>query len=841
VHNGRAAGIGVRPGGAGWAALGGFLSTLGPLILTYAVLAAWAWLTWMVFQNAPPGKMAGSVTVKASDGPKTLGYLELGQRSGAKSAAAEHLLVVNRNGQWFFGNKSQNKRVLLTTTRFEARFAERWTMQEGDRISLPGVDVDVVKLTADSMTLREAKSGREMSWEGKVVTKNEPFIEVCNGGLRRAINSAKWSARNMVPQDRPELRLFSIGGGVNCSDRWKMETLAPEAVFITWQAGKFLIAPGAMRLETLLKHKNEKGQSFSDIVVPLTSDIGTIESMVVGITRYRVDAKPDQVTFVPIANRVFFFADELDPPNKTNLNWLGDGNRWLDWLRTRLFSITLGLGVAGFAALITFYGWFQRERGVGSLFLALAAVVPSVLGLWITGLLQQSAGSPDRILIVTVAIASWFWASFILAWAGRLRGYSGWLWALATILAAFGMTTLVQLGAGSDNTRWLRFFSNHATVLALFGWAMSMLAAIPDKYWRRLWSILFTREAAFTLLAFVLMGAMVAQFFLGSEEGLFGFQPVELVKMTFVTLLGFVGLHIFETRAREVRAYRRSPLTFLMPYLRIAAIFALIVFAMVAGVRDFSPLIIMIAVMGCWLWKVGSWRMERSGLRWLWWSIRPLMILALVGVIYAGYKVYQDPSILPSAVPKKERILVWTQPSFHPHTGSQVLASMDLIGEAGLKGARQKWLDSFGRNGGVMALPEVQNDFVTAFLINRFGGAAGLVLLGTELSLVTLLFLLSGAVERNFGRGDFREQQLGVVLGYVLFGAACMFAGHWLISWGNVLGLLPVMGQPMTWVTAGTSHIIFFAMFTLTIALVSGWVLRGYLDEVKASAMPLKK
>jgi cell division protein FtsW len=841
LHNGRAATAGVRAGGAGWAAVGGFLSTLGPAIITYVALIAWGWLTWMIFQNAPPGKMAGPVTVKASEGPKVLGYLELGQRSGAKSAAAEHLLVLNRGGQWFFGNKSQNKRVLLTTTRFEARFAERWTITEGDRISLPGIDVDVVKLTADSLTLREAKSGREMTWEGKVVTKGEPITDVCASGLRRAINSAKWSVRNMVPEDRPELKLFSLGGGVNCSDRWKMETLQPEAVFISWQAGKFLVAPGAMRLETLLKRKNEKGQGFNDIIVPLNGDLGHIESMVVGITRYRVDAKPDQLTLVPLANRVFFFADELDPPNKTNLNWLGDGNRWLDWLRARLFSITVGLAVAGFAAFLTFYAWFQRERGVGSLFLALAAVVPPVLGLWVTGLLQQSAGQPDRILIVTLAIAAWFWASFILAWAGRLRGYSGWLWAVTTILAALGMTTLLQLGAGSDNTRWLRFFTNHATVLALFGWTMAVLASIPDKHWRRLWSFIFTREHVFTLLALILMGTMVVQFFLGSEEGLFGFQPVELVKMTLVALLGFVGLHIFETRSREVRAYRRSPLTFLMPYFRVAAIFALIVFAMVAGVRDFSPLIIMLTIVACWIWKVGAWRMEHSGLRWLWWSMRPLILVALIGVAYAGYKVYQNPSLLPSSVPKKERILVWTQPSFHPHTGSQVLASMDLVGEAGWKGARQKWLDSFGRNGGVMALPEVQNDFVTAFLINRFGGVAGLVLLGAELTLVTLLFLLGSAVERHFGRGDFREQQLGVVLGYVLYGAGCMYSAHWLISWGNVLGLLPVMGQPMTWVTAGTSHLVFFAMFALTIALVSGWVLRGYLDEVKASAMPLKK
>lgn len=822
-------------------AVGALFFAVAPALLTYAAIVGWGWLTWQVMRNAPPGKMGGPVTVKAGETPKTLGFVELGQRGTAKGAAPEHLHVVNRGGQWFFSNKAQNKRILLTTARFESRFLERWTLAEGDRISLPGVDVDVTRLTADSLTLREAKTNREMVWEGKAVPKGEPVTEVCHGGLKRAIESAKWSARNLVPEGRGELRIFSIGGGVNCSDRWKMPTLSPEAVKITWQAGKFLVSPGSMRLETLLVRKGEKGQGFADLVVAHDGDLGRIESLVLGITRYRVQAAPDQLTLTPIVNRVFFFADEIDPPNKTNMNWIGDGNRWLDWLKARWFALAIGLGVMGAAALLTFWVWFQRERGIGSLLLALASVVPAVGGLWITGLLQQGAGLPDRALIVTLAVGAWFWASFILVWAGRLRGYAGWLWALATILAGIGMTTLFQLGAGADNTRWLRFFANHAMILCLFAWGIVLLAPIPEKYWRRFWQFAFTREGLFTGLALVLMATMVVQFFFGAEEGLFGFQPVELVKLTLVGLLGFVGLHISETRQREVRAYRRSPLAFMMPYFRVAAIFALIVFAMVAGVRDFSPLIIMITVTGCWLWKVGSWRMDHSRTRYLWWSIRPLMVLAIAAVVYGGYKVYQDPTHLPSVVPKKERILVWTQPSFHPHTGAQVLGSMDLVGEAGLWGARQKPLDSFGRNGAVMALPEVQNDFITAFLVNRFGGAAGLLLLGTELAFITVLFLLVGAVERNFGRGDFREQQMGVVLGYVLYGIACMYTAHWVISWGNTLGLLPVMGQPMTWVTSGTSHLLFFAMFGLAIALISGWVLRGYLDEVKRSAMPLKK
>ncbi len=816
----------------------GIFKTFLPTIVTYAMLIGWGWLTWQVLVHAPPGKLAGLIVVKANETPKVLGYLELGQRSSAKSAAAQHLLVMRRDGQWQFGNRAPNKRVMLTTTRFEARFVERWELGEGDRVSFPGAEIVVTRLTRDEIALRDEKSGREMAWTGTVAPKAEPVTEVCNGRLRRAINSAKWISRNWVGEERPEIRIFSIGGGVNCGDRWKLSNLAPEAVFIAWQAGKFMVAPGAQRDEALLIRKGQsRGQGFSDILAPLEGAYGKVESMIVGITRYRVDATNEQLTLTPLVNRVFYFADELDPPNRQLMNWIGAGVNAQDWFKSRWFAFSIGLAVAGALALVVLWFWFQRERSFFTLVLGIFAVIPSFLGLWITAMLQQSAGNPDLSLIVYVAIAAWFWASFMLVWSGKLRGYSGWLWMCVVALAAIGMTVLLQLGVGSDNTRWLRFFRNHATVLALFGWFMALISVVPDRSWRKLWYALFTHERWFTALALLLMGTMVGQFFLGSEEGLFGFQPVELVKMTFVVLLAFVGLHIAESRQREVRAYRSSPFAFLLPYIRVLAIFAMIVFAMVAGVRDFSPLIIMMAISVFWLWKIGTWRRESSAARYLWWGIRPLLLIGIAGSAYAAYSVYQNPSLLPESFPKKERVLVWAEPKFHPHTGAQVLGSMDLVGEAGWTGAKA-W---FGRNGGVMALPEVQNDFVAAFLINRFGGIAGLLLLGVELASITLLFMLGGAVERHMARGDFREQQLGVVLGYVIYGGACMYATHWLISWGNTLGLLPVMGQPMTWVTAGTSHLMFFAMFTLVIALISGWVHRDYLEEVQTNAMPMKK
>ena len=244
-------------------------------------------------RNAPPGKMAGPVTVKASEVPKMLGYLELGQRSGAKSAAAEHLRDRAATINGCSATSRRTSACCSPPRAIEARFAERWTIAEGDRISLPGVDLDVVKLSADSITLREAKSGREMTWEGKVVPKDEPLTEVCHGGLRRAINSAKWSARNMMPSRRARaetvrrrrrrqlLRPLEDGGagargGVHHLAGGQVPGLAGR------HAHRDAVDPQGREGPELRRHHRA-----------LDGELGRVESMVVGITRYRVEAKPD--------------------------------------------------------------------------------------------------------------------------------------------------------------------------------------------------------------------------------------------------------------------------------------------------------------------------------------------------------------------------------------------------------------------------------------------------------------------------------------------------------------------------------------------------------------------
>jgi cell division protein FtsW (lipid II flippase) len=70
------------------------------------------------------------------------------------------------------------------------------------------------------------------------------------------------------------------------------------------------------------------------------------------------------------------------------------------------------------------------------------------------------------------------------------------------------------------------------------------------------------------------------------------------------------------------------------------------------------------------------------------------------------------------------------------------------------------------------------------------------------------------------GRSYYQYKGAGLVLSFTLFGLAWMHIAQFAISWGNALGLIPVMGQPMTWISAATSHMMFFGLPTLVLALI---------------------
>jgi cell division protein FtsW len=68
---------------------------------------------------------------------------------------------------------------------------------------------------------------------------------------------------------------------------------------------------------------------------------------------------------------------------------------------------------------------------------------------------------------------------------------------------------------------------------------------------------------------------------------------------------------------------------------------------------------------------------------------------------------------------------------------------------------------------------------------------------------------------------DFRHAWLGRFRCFALCGGAAFLLGHLLLSWGTNLAIFPVMGQPMSFLSAGGSHLLFFICPLLALGAAS--------------------
>ena len=805
--------------------IGEYFGTFLPPVLAYLLLALWAALIWQVARAAPDGAFPPAVTVRAADAPVTLGWSELGQHRGPRSAANRHLRLTRGGDGWRIGNRAYNRRIDAQTALYDSVFVQRWRLARGDKISFDGPTLLVTDIGPDHITIRHVEKNREVTWRASTLSpKGEPVTKVCKGWVQRRAYHARWSLYDTIGGDS-ELALFTIGGGVNCTDRWKLEAMPPGAVGVGWQRGGFWLLPGGRRHDTLISRQGGKAFAFAEMALPLNGRDGRVENIILGRTKYRLRESGADLTLRPSLNIDYWTDEDKPPSNFTRVNWIGDGRGVLEWALAVGWRLPAGLVLVLVAAGVLWWFWQrQRERELSSYVYTLAALGPALYGVWVTNLLRTGAGGPDDLLLIAMVWIAWFWATVMLVWSRRLFGLSGLLWVAALFLALAGTTTLLQLAAGADNSWWLGFVRKHAVLLAAYGWGICVLCAIPITVFERIWMWLFTREAVIAGAAIVMVGLMILQLIGGGEEGIGGIQPVELMKSVLVVLLGFAGLHITETRRRGTRAYRHSPLLFILPYLRFVGLLLIVVLIIVVGVRDFSPIVILGVLMMAWFWRLGKIEKTERGSAFFWRWFRPLVLLFVIGFGAAGYWVYKHPDELPTSFPQRDRILVWAEPAKHQHSGSQVLGGLENISTGGWRGAGANW---FGKNGSVLTVPAVQDDFITAFYLHKFGGIAGLVLMGFQLLYLIILYRLSRQVAERTGEGDFDEQNAGTVMSYTVYGLAAMQATHWTIAWGNSLGLLPVMGQPMTWISAGNSHLMGFALLTVSIGLITAWFSRA--------------
>jgi hypothetical protein len=125
----------------------------------------------------------------------------------------------------------------------------------------------------------------------------------------------------------------------------------------------------------------------------------------------------------------------------------------------------------------------------------------------------------------------------------------------------------------------------------------------------------------------------------------------------------------------------------------------------------------------------------------------------------------------------------------------------------------------------LLRVPAIQDDFAATFFTATFGLDGVFVLMSAQLVMIGAMVAIAAggglALARSAGR---REMAIfGVVaLACLSVILACQFVA----AWGNMLGLLPVVGQPMTFVSMAGSHHFGFAapavMLTVVVAMLTG-------------------
>jgi cell division protein FtsW (lipid II flippase) len=112
---------------------------------------------------------------------------------------------------------------------------------------------------------------------------------------------------------------------------------------------------------------------------------------------------------------------------------------------------------------------------------------------------------------------------------------------------------------------------------------------------------------------------------------------------------------------------------------------------------------------------------------------------------------------------------------------------------------------------GPETIPAAENDFAAAYLIARHGIASAALLFGFQFAFF-ILAVVNYAWLVGVEGGDTSDRIVRYLLSILLFGTATLFVIQWILAWSNSLGLLPVMGQPMTWLSSGTSHHLLMAL-----------------------------
>jgi cell division protein FtsW (lipid II flippase) len=415
--------------------------------------------------------------------------------------------------------------------------------------------------------------------------------------------------------------------------------------------------------------------------------------------------------------------------------------------------------------------------------------------------------------------------------AGLLHARAAGVFHGAAILFAIGLVCLYRLSEPDDPRRAMLVLRQArlgvvglacASAMAIVAaWRSSRVPAPAGALFR--WLDGGASRSRATWLYVAALAVLAAQLPFGETgiaiPGLGSIQPIEIARTLLVVYLAYWTARVVEDKRDRLRG--TEGLAQRWRYM-VHAVPVLGVLALCYGLHDISPIAVFAAFLAVLygvslvrpsvaLWPPRAWR-DHMGLE-----------LLAVGAVLAGvtWVVLADPSGTVAG-----RVLTWWDPWENSGEAYQAVTALWATASGGMFG-----LGWTGGNG--VLPPAVQDDFIVALLAAR-AGVVGVTLLAATFGVMLLSGVSALDADRAVASDPADRERAGILASSVLW----MFAIQAAVVLGSATGGLPVMGQPLPFVSAAGSHLLFFCLPGVGLVLTSARVQVPARSRRRAASTP---
>ena len=351
---------------------------------------------------------------------------------------------------------------------------------------------------------------------------------------------------------------------------------------------------------------------------------------------------------------------------------------------------------------------------------------------------------------------SWWQQGRVKKLRARARELNGFI---VCVILALSMLGIVMLYSASGGHVW-PWAGAQAIRFVIGLTAMMVIALTPMRNLMRfaypVYGLLLIMLVVVELMGVVGMGAQR-----WVSVGIFTLQPSELMKLGLILAIAryFQGVQLEGTRHLYV---------LIAPVLMMIAPAVLILLQPNLGTATIT---LFIGFVMCFM----------SGIRWYYFGGA---IAALLAALPIGWHFLFDY--------QKRRVLTFLDPTADPlGAGYNILQSMIAIGSGGMFG---KGLTK-GSQGQLDFLPEKQTDFIFTMLAEELGFMGAFVLVSMYALLLIFALMVTMKSRHAFGR-------------LIAAGVASLLFAHIFINMAMVMGMIPVVGVPLPFLSYGGSFLI---------------------------------